>query len=130
MLTAIANAIGTVAGCFFLVLLIEDRGIDIVKENFPSTFQSKWWVFTEDAMQKYGPIATVPISAMPIILHPLIVFAKLAKMSDSALLLAILIGRIAKYMIMAQMALTAPRALRFFGASDEVIKDVTKAKKN
>ena len=34
---------------------------------------------------------------MPIILHPLIFFAKLSKMSDFAILLAILVGRIIKY---------------------------------
>eukprot|EP00931_Biecheleriopsis_adriatica_P121754 TRINITY_DN96812_c0_g1_i1.p1 TRINITY_DN96812_c0_g1~~TRINITY_DN96812_c0_g1_i1.p1 ORF type:complete len:208 (-),score=42.23 TRINITY_DN96812_c0_g1_i1:292-843(-) len=126
--TAVANAVGTVLGCFFLVLLIEDRGVDFIKETFPATFQNKWWAWTETQMQAYGHVAAVPISAMPIILHPLIFFAKLSKMGDTVLLLAILIGRVLKYSIMAQMALTAPRMLRFFGASDQVIASVEKQK--
>lgn len=79
-------------------------------------------------MQSYGSIAAVPVSAMPIILHPLIFFGKLSKMSDATILLAILLGRIIKYSIMAQMALTAPQLLRFFGASQETIQAVKKTK--
>ncbi|CAE7316728.1 unnamed protein product [Symbiodinium pilosum] len=128
--TAIANAVGTVLGCLILVILMEERGIDFIKESFPSTFTSKWWSWSEGMMQAYGPVAAIPISAMPIILHPLIFFAKLSKMSDFVLLTAILIGRIVKYSIMAQMALTAPHLLKFFGASQEVIQAVKKTKAN
>ena len=91
-------------------------------------------------MQSYGSIAAVPVSAMPIILHPLIFFAKLSKMShstrhkskasapgDATILAAILLGRVIKYSIMAQMALTAPQLLRFFGASQETIQQAVAA---
>lgn len=103
------------------------RGTDFVKDTFPSTFKSKWWTWTEGTMQTYGSIAAIPVAAMPIILHPLIFFAKLSNMSNAMLLGSILIGRVAKYCIMAQMALTAPQALRFFGASQETIATVKKA---
>ncbi|CAL1126912.1 unnamed protein product [Cladocopium goreaui] len=126
--TAVANAVGTVLGCLVLIILMEERGMDFIKESFPATFTSKWWSWTEGMMQSYGSLAAVPVSAMPIILHPLIFFGKLSKMSDFAILLAILVGRIIKYSIMAQMALTAPHALRFFGASQEVIQAVKKTK--
>merc|ERR1712007_278931 len=108
--------IGTVAGCFVLVLIVDARGTGFVKDAFPTTFQSKWWKWTEGVMETYGPVAAVPVSAMPIVLHPLIFFAKLSNMGNVALLGSILVGRVAKYCIMAQMALTAPAALRFFGA--------------
>jgi len=97
LFTAVANAIGTVAGCFLLVLLIEQRGTDFVKDTFPSTFKSKWWAWTEGMMQAYGSVAAVPVAAMPIILHPLIFFGKLSNMSNAMLLGSILMGRIAKY---------------------------------
>mmetsp|Transcript_46728 Transcript_46728/g.108028 ORF Transcript_46728/g.108028 Transcript_46728/m.108028 type:complete len:184 (+) Transcript_46728:124-675(+) len=126
--TASMNAVGTVMGCFMLVLLIEMRGTDFVKEAFPSTFQSRWWSWTESMMQAYGSFAAIPVSAMPIILHPLIFFAKLSNMSNAVLLGSILVGRVLKYSIMSQMALSAPQALRFFGASKEVIDTVKKAK--
>jgi len=48
-------------------------------------------------------------------------------MSNAWLLGSILVGRIVKYCIMAQMALVAPSALRFFGASQETIGKVQKA---
>merc|ERR1719203_590239 len=90
---AAANAVGTLVGCCALVLLIESRGTDFVKEAFPSTFQSRWWSWTEGMMQTYGSLAAIPVSAMPIILHPLIFFGKLSKMGDAALLLSVLLGR-------------------------------------
>mmetsp|Transcript_21197 Transcript_21197/g.41442 ORF Transcript_21197/g.41442 Transcript_21197/m.41442 type:complete len:184 (-) Transcript_21197:59-610(-) len=124
--TACANAVGTVLGCLLLVTLMEARGSDFVKEAFPSTFKSKWWSWTEQTMQSYGSVAAVPIAAMPIILHPLIFFAKLSSMGNATLLGSILLGRVLKYSIMAQMALGAPQALRFFGASKETIDTVKK----
>merc|ERR1712187_3123 len=126
--TAVANAVGTVAGCVVLVILVDARGTDFVKDSFPSTFSSKWWKWTEGMMETYGAAAAVPISAMPIILHPLIFFAKLSNMRNAVLLTSILVGRILKYCIMSQMALTAPAALRFFGASKETIEEVKKEK--
>eukprot|EP00438_Fugacium_kawagutii_P021005 Skav228370 [mRNA] locus=scaffold1981:230342:241021:+ [translate_table: standard] len=95
--TAIANAVGTVLGCLILIILMEERGMDFIKESFPATWIHKWWSWTEGMMQSYGSFAAVPVSAMPIILHPLIFFAKLSKMSDFTILLAILVGRIIKY---------------------------------
>merc|ERR1719240_2312607 len=102
------------------------KGTDFIKEAFPSTFSSKWWSWTERMMQTYGSLAAVPVAAMPIILHPLIFFAKLSNMSNAALLGSILVGRVAKYIIMSQVALSAPRALRFFGASSDTIEKVKK----
>ncbi|CAE7365032.1 Dpagt1 [Symbiodinium sp. CCMP2456] len=100
------------------------------QDNHYPVALGKWWSWSEGMMQAYGPIAAIPISAMPIILHPLIFFAKLSKMSDFVLLTAILVGRVVKYSIMAQMALTAPHLLKFFGASQEVIQQVKKTKAN
>ncbi|CAK0882993.1 unnamed protein product [Prorocentrum cordatum] len=77
-----------------MVMLVEVRGTDFVKESFPSTFKSKWWAWTEETMQAYGAVAAVPVAAMPIILHPLIFFAKLSNMSNAWLLGSILVGRI------------------------------------
>ena len=42
-----ANAVGTVLGCLALIILMEERGIDFIKESFPATFTSKWWSWTE-----------------------------------------------------------------------------------
>mmetsp|Transcript_13383 Transcript_13383/g.20318 ORF Transcript_13383/g.20318 Transcript_13383/m.20318 type:complete len:186 (+) Transcript_13383:85-642(+) len=126
--TALCNAVGTVAGCFLMVMLIEQKGTDFVKEAFPTTFQSKWWSWTEQMMQDYGSVGAVPVAAMPIILHPLIFFGKLSGMSNAMLLGSIFVGRVAKYVIMSQMALTAPKFLRFFGASEDTIAEASKEK--
>eukprot|EP00928_Gymnodinium_smaydae_P082946 TRINITY_DN66211_c0_g1_i1.p1 TRINITY_DN66211_c0_g1~~TRINITY_DN66211_c0_g1_i1.p1 ORF type:complete len:210 (+),score=42.40 TRINITY_DN66211_c0_g1_i1:69-632(+) len=124
LLAAVANAFGTVLGCLALIVLVDLRGANYVKESFPSTFQSSWWKWTEDTMSAHGWAAVVPIAAMPIILHPLIFFGKLSNMSNVGLLVSIFVGRVLKYSIMAQVALCAPAALKFFGASKETIDKV------
>ncbi|CAE8673030.1 unnamed protein product, partial [Polarella glacialis] len=80
--TAVANAVGTVLGCGLMLMLLERRGAEFFKQEFPGAFQSKWWTWTETQMQSYGPLAAVPVAAMPIILHPLIFFGHLTNMTD------------------------------------------------
>jgi len=38
----VANAVGTVLGCLVLIILMEERGMDFIKESFPAT-----WMLTE-----------------------------------------------------------------------------------
>eukprot|EP00439_Symbiodinium_sp_Y106_P075336 s589_g14.t3 len=54
--TAIANAVGTVLGCLVLVILMEERGMDFIKESFPSTFTSfpNAQAFNLHAWSRYG----------------------------------------------------------------------------
>lgn len=124
LLSAFLNAAGTTLGCLILVVLVDMKGVAFIKEAFPSTFQSKWWGWTEGMMQHYGGPAMVPVAAMPIIVQPLVFFGKLTEMNNVAILLSILIGRTIKYSIMAQLALLAPGMLKFFGAKKEAIESL------
>mmetsp|Transcript_59621 Transcript_59621/g.141870 ORF Transcript_59621/g.141870 Transcript_59621/m.141870 type:complete len:187 (+) Transcript_59621:124-684(+) len=123
--TAVCNAVGTVAGVVVLCSLVDVHGTGFIRETFPTTFESRWWAWTEHMMQTYGAVAAVPVAAMPIILHPLVFFAKLSGMSPAVLYTSILVGRILKYSIMAHMAMSAPQLLKYFGASKEVIAEVS-----
>lgn len=55
------------------------------------------------------------VSAMPIVLHPLILFALTAGVNPMSLLLAVLIGRFCKYGLMGAFAITGSGMMRFFG---------------
>ena len=37
--TAVANAVGTVLGCLVLIILMEERGMDFIKESFPVSWR-------------------------------------------------------------------------------------------
>ena len=38
--TAVANAVGTVLGCLVLIILMEERGMDFIKESFPVSWSA------------------------------------------------------------------------------------------
>ena len=121
----LANAAGTVAGVYALVLMMEEGGgTGYIKVTFPAAFASKWWARTETVMGAYGALGAVLISSLPVILHPLIAIAKLAGMSNAQLLGCIMAGRTIKYTVMAQVARQAPSALKYFGASADTIAKV------
>lgn len=74
----------------------EGGGIDYVTTSFPAAFASKWWARTENVVSAYGAAGAVFISALPVILHPLIAIAKLAGMSTAQLLGCIMAGGTAR----------------------------------
>jgi len=113
--TALTNAFGTVCGVGLVVYLVEINGTAYITQHFPSIFESDHWAWTEKNVNLYGPVGVIVTSAAPIVLHPLILFSMLAKMNSYMLVGCIFLGRILKYSIMAQCALTAPELLKYFG---------------
>lgn len=120
MVAALANALGTTIGAAMLVHLIDQHGVDAVLNAFPSIFGSKHWDRSKELIDAYGFVGTVVVSAMPIVLHPAVIFAMTAGMSRASLLTAVMVGRTIKYTLMAQLAVGAPHLLRFFGHRGEV----------
>ena len=121
----LANAAGTVAGAYAIIVMMEEGGgTEYMKVTFPAAFASKWWARTENVVAAYGSLGAVFISSLPVILHPLIAITKLAGMSTTQLLGCIMAGRTIKYTVMAQVARQAPSALKYFGASADTIAKV------
>lgn len=112
---AFANALGTTVGAALLIALIERNGVQAVTDTFPSIFASKTWERSKELIHAHGFAGTAAVCAMPIVLHPAVIFAVTAGMQRSTLLAAVLLGRMVKYTIMAQLAVGAPHLLRFFG---------------
>lgn len=119
---AIANAFGTTVGAAMLIALIEKNGVEAVTDTFPSIFASKTWERSKELINTHGFAGTVAVSAMPIVLHPAVIFALTAGMQRWTLLAAVMLGRTIKYTIMAQLAVGAPHLLRFFGYKGDVQK--------
>uniref|UniRef100_A0A7S2TPM4 SNARE associated Golgi protein n=1 Tax=Lotharella oceanica TaxID=641309 RepID=A0A7S2TPM4_9EUKA len=124
---AVLNAVGTVVGVAAVVYLVEQNGIDWIKERFPKVFKSDQWKWVENAVHHYGAPGVILTSAAPIILHPLIAFSMAAKMNNVVLVLCIFVGRVLKYSIMAKFALQAPHLLKYFGGQKLV--DLVNSKK-
>mmetsp|Transcript_19524 Transcript_19524/g.47875 ORF Transcript_19524/g.47875 Transcript_19524/m.47875 type:complete len:188 (+) Transcript_19524:24-587(+) len=126
MTAAVANAFGTTVGAAMLIVLIERNGVQSVIDAFPSIFESKGWERSKELIHTHGFAGVVGVSAMPIVLHPAVIFAITAGMQRSTLIGAVMLGRTIKYTIMAQLAVGAPHLLRFFGYKGD---DAAAAKK-
>merc|ERR1711918_19364 len=114
-LVAIANAVGTTIGAALVLYLITQNGTDWLTATFPSVFGSNQWERTSSMMQQHGWLGCIAVSAMPVVLHPLILFAHLTRVGSLELLSAILLGRFIKYCAMGALANSSSHWLRCFG---------------
>jgi len=73
----------------------------------------------------WGFLGACLAASAPIVLHPLLVIGLLAGISNYSLVLAVLVGRTAKYLVMASLAIRAPELLKFFGVSRETLKQLS-----
>lgn len=115
--TALANAIGATVGSGALLILLRSQGVDMINEQFPTVFNSPAWAKMMGIMQGNGVAGMVGVSALPLILHPIIAFGVLSGMSDLSILAVVLLGRTIKYLVMAYITTTAPTFLKYFGIS-------------
>ena len=114
---AFVNAFGTIIGVMGVVYFVQLKGTDYIKDLNPKIFESSTWEKTSDVMKNYGAAGTVMASAMPVVLHPIILFGMLAGMDNTVLIITIFLGRVIKYSIMANRALTAPKMLKVSDSS-------------
>jgi hypothetical protein len=131
---AIINAAGTMLGVFGVMYMVELNGTDWIEASFPSIFASKSWDWTKGMMTDNGALGTVVASAMPVILHPIILFGEsilllqrsftcmtaalpgmMAKMDHVTLCGAIFIGRFGSFPACAYL-----NTARFFSQMSEV----------
>ena len=114
----ILNALGSMFGCWVLFALLRRNGESYLRESFPDLFESEKWTLCEYLLQEYGFFGCTLYSAMPIVLHPLVLLGALARMDSTLLLLTIFIGRCVKYSLMGSFAVGAARAYRGDLSSD------------
>ena len=115
MLVAVCNALGALVGFTAFVLLAEKRGVDWVRESYPSVFTSKHWSRTEEVMKSFGWGGCVGLASMPFPLHPLVLLGMLTGMQKEAILSAVFLGRLVKYTVFGWVATRSPGALRYLG---------------
>jgi membrane protein YqaA with SNARE-associated domain len=101
------------------VALLEARGTDWFRERYPEVFASKHWARGEEVVAEFGWPGVAGLSAMPFPLHPLVVLGVLAGMKKRALLSALFLGRLTKYLAFGWVATTSPGALRRLRGGDE-----------
>ena len=123
LLTAFLNALGATAGVALLVFMARRHGTDWIRDAFPSIFAGEIMTRTEGLMEQYGVGGSILISAMPIVLHPLVFVGIMSDMSSMSIVASVLLGRTIKYSIMAWLAIYARKGLRFFGVNVDLLND-------
>jgi len=72
--TAVANAVGAAVGSYALLLLLRFRGEGLLVEQFGTVLANPAYAKLMGWMKAYGVWGMFGVSAMPLILHPVIVF--------------------------------------------------------
>jgi len=89
-----------------------DVGIGSIDGAMDAGLQSGGgWARTRALVRDYGVAGSVLVSAMPVVLHPLALFATAGGMPTPTLLASVLVGRTVKYFIFGALALAAPGLL-------------------
>jgi len=123
VLVAVMNAIGVAIGVAALVRIGKES------ELFQG-FKPDDWVKTQEMVNEYGTLGVFLVSALPIILHPMVFFAIIMELDGARIVAAVLFGRILKYVVMSEAAHAGSSFLSLFGsaASNAVIEMENKEK--
>lgn len=110
---AFCNAVGAAVGVGCLLYVGKNSELfPRVETNLNESNFNRTKAFIED----YSFVGVILYSILPIILHPMVYFAANV-VPPLQLVVAVLIGRTIKYIIMGQLAITGSSYLIFFGAS-------------
>jgi membrane protein YqaA with SNARE-associated domain len=109
---ALCNALGATCGFALFAWMLEARGADWFRAKYPEAFASRHWARGEKVVADFGWQGVMGLSALPFPLHPLVALGVLAGMRKRELLVALFIGRLAKYLVFGWIATNSPGAMR------------------
>jgi membrane protein YqaA with SNARE-associated domain len=119
------SVIGSVLGAVGFAELVYHFGPSVLNTLLGPSFQeSSVWAWSQDWFQNYGTWAVFGIAALPLVHHPVLALAILAKVPSSEIALAMLAGRILKYSLLAILAIRAPNVLKRLRPIQKEIEEV------
>ena len=112
---AVLVAVGSALGALTLAVVVRAFGADLL----PSVVPESYSVRTTLLLQHYGALALALISGSPLPQQPGVVLCTLGGMKNGTVFLAVLLGRLVKYLVIAWCAQFSPGWLaRFIGSSE------------
>jgi len=125
--TFLCLSVGSSLGALVLAALIEWHGLPLLLQISPGLDQTGMWSWTEAFMNQHGIWALFLVAVSPVVQHPAIALAALAKVPLLNIFLVVLAGRLIKYAVISWVASHAPHLVRrLWGVSREV-KEVEEA---
>ena len=124
MTTALTNAVGVSLGAALFLFLVQLQGEEFILGLFPD-LQGDGWPRIKEIVHDWGLIGSILVAALPIVIHPLLLFGLVAGIERLPLITAVMLGRTIKYGVMSWCALQAPGFLKYFGVSRVALDRIT-----
>ena len=111
---ALQAAFGSALGATLLVLLFHHLGWAQLQAQFPSMLDSAAWQRVIAWAVEYGVIALFAIAALPLPQTPALIFFAITEPPVAQIFLAVLLGKLIKYFLLAMLAALFPARFRAF----------------
>jgi len=113
--TAFVVSLASAIGAASFSILTTRYGEPWMRHLFPSAFGSQYWQRFGDFMKLRGGVGLGLISLSPFPQHAAVALAGLARLKGWTVFLAVLLGRLPKYLLVAWLSLHSPKILRKMG---------------
>lgn len=112
---ALMAAVGSATASLGLYLTFHHFGWSILLARYPELADSQAWSQATDWLSKYGILAIFAMMALPLPVPkvPMLAVAGIYRLQTADVFVAILAGKIIKYLAYAYLAVRFPEALRF-----------------
>lgn len=112
--TASIAALGSAAASLGLYLAFHHFGWNILAERYPELAGSRAWLQATDWLSRYGLLALFGLMAVPLPIPklPMLAVAGIYRLPILDVFIAILAGKLIKYLAYAYIAVRFPKALR------------------
>ena len=111
---ALQAAFGSALGATLLVLLFHHLGWVQLHAQFPAMLESTGWQRVIAWTVEYGVIALFAIAALPLPQTPALIFFAITEPPVAQIFLAVLLGKLIKYFLLAMLAALFPARFRAF----------------
>lgn len=123
---AIFFTLGSALGALSLAWVVNQHGLPWIQHFFPDFVTSSFWITTESWVDSIGLWAVFLIAITPLSQQPAVILAALSHNTLTAIFMAVLFGRLIKYLVMGFLCAHAPEHLepmaRALGFKSEIKK--------
>jgi membrane protein YqaA with SNARE-associated domain len=120
----IAVAVGSTIGSALLFLCVQSMGISFLERISPGVTATRSWTLTHQWMDVYGLWAVFAVALSPIFQHPAVAISALMETPLDRVVVAVLVGRLIKYLVISWAASHSPKILFRFGFMRKELDEV------
>jgi len=127
--TFIWVALGSTIGAVLFAAIVQREGLPYLLQYLPSIEQNSVWIWSEQFMQKHGLWTVFLVALSPLVQHPAVALAALAELPISNIAVAVFLGRVLKYCLLAWVASHTPHLLTKLWGIQSELKEVIQVDK-